>query len=57
MTGHFRRIVTGVVFCCGLPGVLRPSATHFSSCFVSRSTISGCFASRLVFSLMSARVQ
>jgi hypothetical protein len=26
---YFFRITTGVVFFCGLPGVLRPSSTHF----------------------------
>lgn len=39
---------------CRAPGVLRPSLTDFSSNFVRRATISGCFSSTFVRSAASA---
>ena len=50
----FFSICTGAVFCCGAPGVLRPSATYFSRSFVRRVTISGWLLCTLVVSPMSA---
>src|SRR4051794_806835 len=38
----------------GLPGVVRPSATTFSSNFVSRATVSFCVAARFFVSPRSA---
>ena len=37
-------IFTGTSFFWGLPGVLRPSVTYFSSSLVSRSTSRGCLS-------------
>ena len=40
------RMSTSTAFFCGAPGVLRPSATYFSSSAVSRATTSGCSPAR-----------
>ena len=51
--GFFQRSILAS-FSCGLPGVLRPSVTYFSSSLVRRATRSGCSAWRFFFSARSA---